>query len=230
MKKIVLFDIDETLLSCGKKANDKCSEIMFKTVFNINASEDDINHEGKTAKSIIEEVIKLVKKLNNNQEVKIPNLAYQVWADSLKELFKNHPPLILPGMRNLLEALSKNQDYVLGLLTGNSTIQSKTKLTAVGLDQFFLNDEGVLLGAFGDISNKRADLLPEAKSKLGNGTYIVIDDSLVAARMIQENNIPAILVATGAATVDQLKEYSPYVFEDFGDNRWQEVIKIVKKM
>lgn len=225
--KIVLFDIDETLLSCGKEANDKCSEMMFKTVFNINASEDDINHEGKTAKGIIEEVIRFVKKLDNKQEIEIPNLAYQVWADSLKKLIKNHPLLILPGIRNLLEGLSKNKDFVLGLLTGNSRFQSKTKLTAVGLDHFFLNDEGVLLGAFGDISSKRSDLILEVREKFGEGTYIIIDDSIVAGKMVKENNIPAILVATGKASVEELKQYSNYVFQDFGDNRWQEAVDII---
>lgn len=226
--KIILFDIDETILSCGKEANDKCSEMMFKTVFNINASEDDINHEGKTAKGIIEEVIRFVKKLDNNQEIEIPSLAYQAWADSLKELFKDHPPLILPGIRNLLECLSKEKGIVLGLLTGNSRIQSKTKLTAVGLDHFFLNDEGVLLGVFGDISSIRSDLIWEAKEKYGPGTYIIIDDSIVAGKMVNENNIPAILVATGKAGVEELKQYSNYVFQDFGDNRWQEAADIIK--
>lgn len=226
--KIILFDIDETLLSCGKEANDRCSEMMFKTVFNIKASEDDINHEGKTAKGIIEEVVRFVRKLDNNQEVEIPNQAYQVWADSLKGLIKDYSPLILPGIRNLLEVLSKDKDFVLGLLTGNSRLQSKTKLTAVDLDHFFSNDEGVLLGVFGDISSRRSDLILEAKEKFGEGSYIIIDDSIVAGKMVKENNIPAILVATGRATEAELKQYSNYVFKDFGENRWQEVIKIIK--
>lgn len=225
--KIILFDIDATLLNCGKEINDKCSEMMFKTVFNINASEDDINHSGKTAKGVIEEVIRFVKKLNDNQEIEIPNRAYQVWADSLKELIKDSPPQILPGIRDLLENLSKNKNFVLGLLTGNSRIQSKVKLTSVGLDHFFLNDEGVLLGAFGDISSERSDLILEAKEKFGEGTYIIIDDSIVGGKMAKEKNILSILMATGNASVEELKQYSNYVFQDFGDNRLQEVINII---
>lgn len=228
--KIVLFDIDETLLSCGKEANDKCSEMMFKKVFNINASEDDINHEGKTARGIIEEILRLAKNPASNQEIEIPNLAYQIWADSLKQLIKNKPPLILPGIKDLLDVLSKDQSLVIGLLTGNSRFQSKTKLEAVGLDRFFLNDEGILLGAFGDISSQRSDLILEAKEKFGKGTYIIIDDSIVAGKMVNANNLPAILVATGKATEEELKQYSDYVFKDFGENRWQEVIKIIESI
>lgn len=225
--KVILFDIDATILNCGKEVNDKCSEMMFKTVFNINASEDIIDHSGKTAKGVIEEVLRFVKKLDSKHEVEIPNHAYQVWAESLKELIKNHPPLILPGIRNLLEGLSKNRDFTLGLLTGNSRFQSETKLRAVGLDHFFLNDKGLLLGAFGDISSNRSDLLLRAKEKFGEGTYIIIDDSIVAGKMAKENNTPSILVATGKASVEELEQYSNHVFQDFGDNRWQEAINII---
>lgn len=48
--------------------------------------------------------------------------------------------------------------------------------------------------------------------------------------MVVENNIPAILVATGRATEEELKQYSNYVFKDFGENRWQEVIKIINSI
>lgn len=225
--KIVLFDIDSTLLDCGKEINDKCSEMMFKRVFNIDASEDDINHSGKTAKGVIEDVIRFVKKLDSNQEIEIPNRAYQVWADSLEKLIKDHPPLILPGIRNLLEGLSRNKHFMLGLLTGNSRFQSKTKLKTVGLDHFFLDEQGILSGVFGDISSNRSDLLLGAKEKFGKGTYVIIDDSIVAGKMAKENNIPSILVATGNASTRELKQYSEYVFQDFGDNRWQKVINII---
>lgn len=144
--KIVLFDVDETLLSCGKKANDKCSEMMFKRVFNINASEDDINHEGKTAKAIIEEVLRLHKNLNPNQQIEIPNLAYQVWGESLGQLSKDYPPQVLPGIKDLLTLLSQDQNIVVGLLTGNSRFQAQVKLKATNLEHFFLNPQGILRG------------------------------------------------------------------------------------
>ena len=55
--KIILFDIDETLLSCKEEANSKGSRKMFNRVFQIDTDEEVINHSGKTEKAIIEEYI-----------------------------------------------------------------------------------------------------------------------------------------------------------------------------
>lgn len=228
--KIILFDIDETILSCQGDANNKGSEKMFKEVFGVEANEEMINHTGNTEKANIETVIRLVKRLNPKQEVEIPNRAYQVWAEGTGEVLKKYPALVLPGIKDLLKSLSQNPNLILGILTGNSRLRAEVKLKAAGLDSFFMTDEGVLAGAFGDISNKRSDLIPEAKEKYGAGTYIIIDDSIVAAKMAKENNLLAILVATGKATVEELKTYSKYVFPDFGENRWQEAVKIISNL
>lgn len=225
--KIILFDIDETLLSCKGDANAKGSEKMFREVFQIDANEEMINHTGKTEKANIETIIRLVKGLSSDQEVEIPNKAYQVWAEGTGEVLKNYPPLVLPGIKELLESLTKDPNIIIGLQTGNSRLRSEIKLKAARLDKFFMTENKVLAGAFGDISNKRADLIPEAKAKYGKGTYIVIDDSIVAGKMTKESDTPAILVATGKATEEELKQCSDYVFKDFGENRWQEVIKII---
>lgn len=226
--KIILFDIDETLLSCKGDANAKGSEKMFKEVFNIIANEEMVNHTGNTEKANIEKIIRLVKRLKPYEEVEIPNKAYQVWAEGTGEVLEKYPPIVLPGIKELLESFSKNPNIIIGLLTGNSRLRSEVKLKAAGLDNFFMTEKKVLAGVFGDISNRRADLIPEAKAKYGEGIYIVIDDSIVAGKMTKESNTPAILVATGRATEEELKQYSNYVFKDFGENRWQEVIKIIE--
>lgn len=225
--KIILFDIDETLLSCGE-ANIAGSRVMFKRIFDIDASEESIKHTGKTEKAIIEEVVRLCKNYPFDQAVDIPNKAFQVWAEEVAVYLKTHPPKILPGVVNLLENLLNLENTLLGILTGNSRLRADIKLKAAGLDKFFRDQKGILRGAFGDISNKRSDLIFEAKEKYGEGTYILIDDSLIAAKMAKENNIPSILVATGHASEEQLKQYSEFVFKDFGENRWKEAIKMIE--
>lgn len=226
--KTILFDIDDTLLSCPKGANTKGSEKMFREVFALNAHEEMIAHIGKTERGIIEDVIRSIKGLKPDQEVEIPNKAYQVWTEGTGEILQHYPPLVLPGMENLLQELFGKQGIKIGLLTGNSRFRAEVKLKTAGLDHFFQTDNGVLKGAFGDVSSIRADLLSEAKDKYGEGAYIVIDDSIVAGKMIKENNIPGILVATGTASVEELRQYSNYVFEDFGATRWQQAIKIIQ--
>ncbi len=224
--KIILFDIDETLLSCKAEADSKGSRKMFKMTFQIDTDEEMINHTGKTEKAIIEDVIRFIKEMDSDEEVEIPNKAYQVWAEGVGEILEKYPPIVLPGVRNLLETLAKSPDnIIMGILTGNSRIRAEVKLKAAGLDHFFMKDTGILNGAF-----KREDLIPEAKQKYGKGTYIVIDDSIVAGKMIKEDNIPAILVGTGKASIDQLKQYSQYVFQNFGENRWQEAVEVINNI
>ncbi len=222
--KIVLFDIDETLLVYLGDGDKDSSSKMFKQVFNIDADENMVDNRGKTERGIIEEVLRLVKKLTPEEEIEIPNLAYEVWAEAQKSF---PPPFVFPGIIELLDVLSKEKDVLIGLLTGNSRFRAKVKLEAAKLDKYFLKD-GILTGAFGDISPIRADLITEAKQKYGDGTYTIIDDSLIAAKMCKEANIPALLVATGRVSEEELRQYSKYVFPDFGENRWQEVLEIIK--
>lgn len=227
--KIVLFDIDETLLSCTESIV-YGSKVMFKKVFNIDANETLINNVGKTEKGIIEEVIRLVKHYPENYTVDVPNKAYQVYAEAVASFLKTNPPKVLPGIIELLENLALLDDVLLGLLTGNSRLRSEVKLKTAKLDKYFKDKNNLIRGAFGDISNKRSDLIIEAKEKYGEGTYVIIDDSLIAAKMAKENNIPAILVATGHATQEELSKYSEFVFKDFGENRWKEVIEIINQI
>ena len=104
--KIILFDIDETLLSCDT-ANVASSKQMFKKVFNIKATEKSIVTAGKTEKGIIEEVVRVVKQLPEDAEIDVPNKAYQVWAKEASIFLQKHPPKVLPGIVELLKYLEK---------------------------------------------------------------------------------------------------------------------------
>lgn len=133
--RIILFDIDETLLSC-QRANAKTSEAVFKNIYNIDANEGMINNAGKTEKGIIEEVVRLVKHLSPEKEVEVPNAAYQVWAETSYQNLKKYPPIILPGVKYLLEKLSKDPNIIIGLLTGNSRLRAESKLKQQDLRTF----------------------------------------------------------------------------------------------
>ncbi|MDP3732957.1 MAG: hypothetical protein Q8Q91_00300, partial [Candidatus Daviesbacteria bacterium] len=118
--KIILFDIDDTLLVCPYGANKKGSEVMFKRVFDMDANEEMINTKGKTDKQIISEVIRKVKGYPDEKEIEIPQVAFQEWATAIGELLKINQSLVLPGIWELLDSLQKNENVLLALLTGNS--------------------------------------------------------------------------------------------------------------
>ena len=208
------------------EVNNQSSEVMFKKIFNLDVREDKINKWGKTEKGIIKEVVTTFG--NFNEDVEIPNEAFLVWAEAAAELLKENPAKVLPGIRELLEALSQDKEVIVALLTGNSRLRADAKLKSSGIEKFFINEQGVLNGIFGDISISRSDLIPMAFKKFGGEKYILVDDSIIAGKASLENNIICILVATGPASIDELKEYTPFVFTDFGEDRWKETLRIIK--
>src|SRR3989344_541746 len=119
----VFFDIDETLLSVPEGINAKASSVMFKEVFGVDAHEDMIENAGKTEMGIIKEVL---EKVGINAEV--PQEAYKIWAQATRQELQDHPVRILPGIPELLAALSKNLKVKLLILTGNSVWRAEEKL------------------------------------------------------------------------------------------------------
>lgn len=226
--KILLFDIDSTLIECGAQVDSTGSEAMFKSVFGIDASESLIMNIGKTEKGIIEEVLLKLNPSLSADQIDIPNSAYEAWAESVRSSLKTSPPIILPGIENLLKVLLEDKNIRLGLLTGNSRLRADVKLEASNLKSFFTGNKGILTGAFGDVSNKRSDLVKEAKDKYGPGEYILIDDSLIGAKLAKDQAITSILVGTGSASIDELKEYSDFVFSDFNEDRWKKAADLIK--
>lgn len=222
--KITLFDIDDTLLVCPKGSNALSSQVMFKKVFNLDADEDLIYTKGKPDAQIISEVIRKLKNLPEDEEVDVPDRAHQAWAEALEEILNQSHSIILPGVIDLLENLYKDKNILLGVLTGNSYERGEVKLKASSLNKYFKEK------IYGGDLKKRSDLIERANDKLGKNNYILVDDSLVGAKMAKENNIPIILVATGGVSEDELREYSDYVFKDFGEGRYKEVVEIIKSL
>ncbi len=224
----VLFDIDETLLSVKHGINRRSSAIMFHKVFGADTDEETIQNAGKTEALIIREVMAhLGTKIR-----KVPEEAYRVWGEAAGTELEKNPPIVLPGIKELLEELSKKDFVKLALLTGNSPWRSEAKLVPCHLDHFFRDKKShKLVGVFGDITEKRSDLIDFYKNNFSNkDKFVIIDDSLIGAKMSVEKHTPSILVATGKISVMELKKYSGYVFENFGENRWKQVVEIIENI
>src|SRR3989344_5130740 len=232
----VLVDIDETMLSVGEGINAKTSSVMFKKVFGVDGHEEMIDNVGKTEMGIIQEVLEKVGTNRTPEQessfAQIPEEAYQVWAQAMSEEFKNYPVRVLPGMVEFLTALSKNPNVRLGLLTGNSKDRAEAKLKSGNLDGFFRDpDTGQLNGVFGNMAPKRDQLFDIIKQQAtSEDKFVIVDDSIIGARMAETHNIPIIMVATGRASEEQLRPFTTRVFSDFGQNRWQEAVSLIEIM
>ena len=222
----VLVDIDETMLSVGEGINAKTSAVMFKKVFGVEGHEEMIDNVGKTERGIISEVL---EKLHSPVSA-IPKEAYQVWAQAMREQFIDHPVKVLVGIPEFLTSLSNNPNIKLGLLTGNSPERAEAKLKSGNLDGFFRDpNTSQLNGVFGSMVPRRNQLFEIIKQQTtSKDKFVIVDDSIIGAELAKEHNIPIILVATGSATEEQLKLFTPHVFPDFGDNRWQEAVSLIE--
>jgi len=225
------------MLSAPEGINAKASSVMFKKVFGVDAHEEMIDNFGKTEMGIIQEVLRKVGANQRTAEqepsvVEIPEEAYRVWAQATAQELKDHPARILPGIPELLAALSRNPKIKLELLSGNSLWRAEEKLKSVGLDVFFRNpDTKQLSGVFGNMASRRDQLFDILKQQATAGdSFVIVDDSLVGARMAKTHNVPIIMVATGKAKEEQLRAFTPHVFPDFGANRWQQAVSLIEGM
>lgn len=224
----VLFDIDETMIATQKGLNAKASELMFKKVFNVDTNEETVDNISKTESWIIKAVLdKVGIKID-----RVPDVAYKVWAEETSKILQVNKPEILHGIIEVLERLSKNRNIKLSLLTGNSPWRADAKIHHVDLCKYFIKSENHKLeGVFGDLSDERSDLIKIYKTRINKEEkIIVIDDSLIGAIMAKEQNIPIISVATGKIPKPELQKYSKYVFDDFGNGRWQKVISTIEAL
>lgn len=149
----------------------------------------------------------------------------QVYLRHLRhELDEPCPPRarkgVMPGVRDLLDALADRPDVYLALLTGNYETAAQVKLAYFDLWRYFP------CGAFGDAAPDRNGLLPMAVARVaasGGPTLaaeeaIVIGDTPLDVACARASGARSIAVATGSHTVEELQASgADIVFQDLGD-------------
>ena len=137
---------------------------------------------------------------------------------------------IMPGVRELLDALSSRDDVFVALLTGNFVEGARLKLEYYDLWRYFS------CGAFGDIVQQRNDLLAEALAQVAAcgglqplaAHSVIIGDTPLDVGVALAGGARSIAVATGGHTVDELHASgADVVFQDLSD--LESVLKALKK-
>lgn len=127
---------------------------------------------------------------------------------------------MMPGVRELLDALSQRDDAYVALLTGNYEAGAQLKLDYFDLWRYFR------CGAFGDDAPDRNGLLPRAVARaaacggpsVAPSDAIVIGDTPLDIACAASGGARSIGVATGSHTVEQLRAAgADVVFEDLAD-------------
>lgn len=204
MQKLLLFDIDGTLLS-RSRGHAEAFAVAFSKVHGLYASIYMVKYQGRTDKQLIREVLLQAGVPNHDIDNKMPEFL-KVMYDYFDAIQQHVRSEAVAGVPETIKLLA-NKGYLLGLATGNLERFAHAKLASVGIDTYFR------LGGFGSDAEKRPDLVRKAmliaQKRFGfndpNETYLFGDapEDMEAAA---SNGIKAIGVTTGVYRDSELRD------------------------
>ena len=218
--RLVLFDIDGTLLNSGGMGRAAMQRALGQ-VFG-SPGNPSYRYDGKTDKQIVRDVMRMEGHSDEHIDSRMDNLI-EIYLEGLREgakekRFKVRP---LDGVPELLDVLEPRKDVILGLLTGNVETGARMKLEAAGIDP-----DRFKINAFGSDHEHRPRLPAiaqrRASEKLGldiaGDRLVVIGDTPADIDCGRSLGAKAIGVASGHYTVEQLESHNPYaVFPSLKD-------------
>jgi phosphoglycolate phosphatase-like HAD superfamily hydrolase len=216
---LILFDIDGTLLLSGR-AGLRAMTRAFAETFGITDAFKDQHFGGRTDSFLVSKALQAAGLPDTQEQHERFRAAYiPLLAQEIEHPGTGHKGL-MPGARELLEALHEYDDLHLALLTGNYRDAAEIKLQHFEIWDFFE------WGAFSDDAADRNLLVPIACQRAE--TYdvpqeaiervIVIGDTPHDIECARVAGAKSIAVATGGYTVDQLQEFgADAVLPDLSD-------------
>ncbi|MDP3882810.1 MAG: HAD family hydrolase [Candidatus Staskawiczbacteria bacterium] len=223
--KLALFDIDGTLMDFPQQHKDSFA-VAFRKVYGIDTDISIIQPMGMTEQQIITEVLQ--KKGVDGQTIKskMPE-AMHVMEEYFDKEMKNVEVNVLPGARELLQELAKN-NVLMGAVTGNLEKIARIKLKKAGLNDY------IKLGGFGSDHMIRTELVKLATRraedqfgfKYSESVYSIGDapSDMKAGR--EGGAFKCIGIATGVHSVEQLKEAgADFVFKNLLEK--DKILKII---
>jgi phosphoglycolate phosphatase-like HAD superfamily hydrolase len=200
--KLILFDIDETLIDSGR-AGTRALNSAFAELFGIEDAFRNVKMAGMTDIQIMKEALRMNGLLDGNGRV---NDLIDKYIVHLQREIDNPWRKVKPGVFELIESLVSDA-IPLGLLTGNLEAGAKIKLTPFGLQKYFP------AGAFGSDDEDRDKLVPIAIrkfSELGINASpekcVVIGDTPRDVRCAKVHNAFCIATATGPYSKEALAD------------------------
>jgi len=217
--RLYLFDIDGTLIhahGAGRVALGTALTEVYGTAGAI----DSYDTRGKTDPLIVVEVMRGAGIPEEIIQARLPRF-FATYARHLDAVIDDgHPVRVLPGVPELVRALSQRPDALVGLLTGNTEPGARAKLRPTGLLPYFR------VGAYGSDDPVRRRLPAVARDRaqaLTGRTFSfadiwVIGDTPLDIDCARACGAVAVAVASGQHPLAELEPYAPdLLFRDFAD-------------
>lgn len=218
MKRLLLFDIDGTLLTAGGVGISSC-EAAFNELFGVQDVWGDTKARGKTDHLIFQEIAQKVlnRPLLDTELQSVAELYLKNFESELREAERFR---VFPGVNEVIAALAQSDDVAIGLETGNLEEAAWLKLSRAALRSHFS------FGGFGSDSMDRnqivrvaiergkalhnASFAPESVVVIGDAVQDIIAGKSVGARTVA--------LLTGRAPREELLAESPdVVLDDMSD-------------
>jgi len=217
--KLVLFDVDGTLLS-ARGAGRRAIAAALEEVYGTRGGVEAYDFHGKTDPQILYDLLTgagLPEPAIRAREAEfferyVAHLGREVGAGAQVELY--------PGVDALVRGLARSPGHLLGLLTGNIEAGARIKLAPTGLAAYFR------VGAYGSDAADRTRLpavaAERARRLVGRAfqgpDVVVIGDTPLDIACGRAFGARVVAVATGRHGVEELATHAPdFLFADFGE-------------
>ena len=216
--RLVLFDVDGTLLSSGRRGLDAFSEALRRT-YGTDGDVASYRFEGKLDPVIVADLMRGAG-IPDAVVLERRGAALELYLDLLEATLAAEPPALKPGAAELVARVASAPAAVSALLTGNVRRGARIKLSAAGLwDRF-------RFGVFGDEAPRRVDLGPIALTRAREltgrdftpGETVVVGDARADVECGRAIGARVVAVATGRTSAEELREAgADVVFPSFAD-------------
>jgi phosphoglycolate phosphatase len=215
--KLILFDIDGTLLSAGRAARESILASL-TAVFAWKGSGEGHDFSGKTDPQIVRELV--AETVGPERFEEGLTRALEAYLEELARRLTPELVVPKPGVAQLLERLSVEANVTLALLTGNLERGARLKLDPPDFNRYFP------FGAFGSDSPDRYRLptiaLERARAHTGQvfsgKSVVIVGDSIHDVLCGRDLGVKAVAVATGPTRLERLAAEKPdVVLESFQD-------------
>ena len=229
MRKLVLFDIDGTILNTGgiggralyQAIEEVCQE---KKMFGNNPTPElgSVRMSGMMDTQIVHDILEGVLPESTVQQL-LPDIFDRI-AKLLREgcQAEGANVRLLDGVQELISAVADHKACLPGLLTGNNKGGAAAKLDVFNLNPFFQ------LGAFGDDARSRNSLpaiaacraFEQTGEKFTGKDIVIIGDTPRDIECARYAGAYAIAVATGQYSREQLIPHQPdALFDNLSDTQ-----------
>lgn len=204
--RLLLFDIDGTLLTCGRQAGEMFVACLVE-VFGTAGEIAGYDFGGKTDGQIVLELMatagleadEVRRRLPEMRELYLARLEAGLCRDSMR---------LMPGVEQTLAGLAERGEHTLALLTGNWEPGARAKLGRFDLNRHFP------FGGFGDDGIERPELVPAALARAEAATgrrfapeeALIIGDTVHDVACARAHRVPVLAVATGRTSAERLAE------------------------